>query len=221
MAKTIKDRLKQLEKQNQLLIDNLVDVVWVMNASTLVYEYITPSIYEISGYTAEELINTSITDRLLPESLKKATELIEAAIDRYEQGTRESKTVELELVHKNGGTYWIEVQARFMEETGRPLKIVGVTRDITTRKKAELKLEEQNRKLTDALAEKKRLLKEIKVLRALLPICSGCKRIRDDEGKWWPLDAYVQAHTDSKITHTICPDCKDVFYPSHEKKEML
>ena len=108
-----------------------------------------------------------------------------------------------------------------MEEPGSPLKIVGVTRDITARKRAELRLEEQNRKLTDALAEKERLLKEIKVLQSLLPICSGCKRIRDDDGKWWPLDAYVQAHTDSEITHTICPDCKDVFFPDHGKKKSV
>lgn len=111
----------------------------------------------------------------------------------------------------------LEVQARFMEEAGSPLKIVDVTRNITARKTAELKIEEQNRKLADALAEKERLLKEIKVLEGLLPICSGCKRIRDDDGKWWPLDAYIQEYTDSEITHTICPDCKDVFFPDHGK----
>jgi hypothetical protein len=47
----------------------------------------------------------------------------------------------------------------------------------------------------------------------LLPICSGCKRIRDESGKWWPLDAYVKARTEAEFTHTICSDCKDVFYP--------
>ncbi|BBO76957.1 hypothetical protein DSCW_43740 [Desulfosarcina widdelii] len=218
MAQTIKDKLKELERHNRLLTDNLVDAVWVMNAGTLVYEYITPSIFDISGYTADELINTSIAERLLPESLKKATDMLEGAIKGYEQGVRESKTVELELVHKNGGTYWIEVQVRFMEDAGSPLKLVGVTRNITARKTAELKLEDQNHKLAEALAEKERLLKEIKVLRSMLPICSGCKRIRDDDNKWWPLDAYVQAHTDSKITHTICPDCKDVYYPNYGKK---
>ena len=213
MSQSIKDQLKELEKQNQLLIDNLVDAVWIMNAGTLVYEYITPSIVEISGYTAEELINTSIAERLLPESLKKATDLLDGAIKSYEEGVRESKSVELALVHKNGGTYWIEVQAKFMEETGSPLKIVGVTRDITVRKKAELKLEEKNRKLTEALVEKERLLKEIKVLEGLLPICGGCKRIRDDDGKWWPLDLYVEKYTDADLTHTVCSDCKDVLYP--------
>jgi len=219
MTQSIKDKLKELEDQNRVLTGTLVDAVWVMNAGTLVYEYITPSIYEISGYTAAELINTSIADRLLPESLDKATNLLEESLKRYEQGVREAQSVELELVHKNGDTYWIEVRAKIMEESGSPLKIVGITRNITARKTAEMRLENQNRKLADALAEKERLLKEIKVLRGLLPICSGCRRIRDDDGRWWPLDAYIQEHTDSEITHTVCPDCKDVFYPGLGKRD--
>ena len=63
-----------------------------------------------------------------------------------------------------------------------------------------------------ALAEKESLLKEVKLLKGLLPICSGCKRIRDENGRWWPLDAYVKARTEAELTHTICADCQDVFY---------
>jgi hypothetical protein len=100
-----------------------------------------------------------------------------------------------------------------MEEAGSPLKVVGVTRDITARKMAELQLEEQNRKLVETLAEKEHLLKKIKALEGLLPICSGCRRIRDDKGKWWPLDLYISEHTAADITHTICEDCKQIIYP--------
>jgi hypothetical protein len=132
----------------------------------------------------------------------------------YRPSEHKPKSIELEMVHKNGNRYWVEITAKFIEEHSGLIKIVGVTRDITARKNAMIQLEEQNRKLSDALAEKERLLKENKALRKLLPICSGCKRIRDDDDKWWPLDAYLRAHTDSDITHSICPDCKDVFYPS-------
>jgi heterodisulfide reductase subunit B len=69
-----------------------------------------------------------------------------------------------------------------------------------------------NRALATALAERDILLKENKKLRKLLPICSGCRRIRDDYGKWWPLDAYIREHTNSDFTHSICKDCKDGFY---------
>lgn len=213
MAKSIKDKLRELEKQNRLLTDNLVDAVWVVNAGNLICEYITPSIHRISGYNVEELINKPIFDRLLPKSKTKALVLIESDLYNYEQGRRGTRTFELEFINKNGETFWVEMRATLVEEAGRPLKIVGILRDITARKTAELQLEKQNRKLTNALAEKERLLKEIKVLESLLPICSGCKRIRDKEGKWWPLDAYVEQHTDSKLTHTICPDCRKIFFP--------
>ncbi|BBO77126.1 hypothetical protein DSCW_45430 [Desulfosarcina widdelii] len=220
MAQTIKDKLSELEKQNRLLTDNLVDAVWVVNAGNLICEYVTPSIQSINGYAAEELTGKPVTDRLVPKSLKKAMVLLETSLIDYEHGKRGTRTFEVELTHKKGGSYWVEIRATLMEEAGRPLKIVGVTRDITTRKKYELKLEEQNRKLAEALADKERLLKEIKVLQSMLPICSGCKRIRDDDDKWWPLDAYVREHTDTDFTHTICPDCKDVFYPELGKKEL-
>ena len=50
-------------------------------------------------------------------------------------------------------------------------------------------------------------LEEIKVLSGLIPICSYCKNIRDDEGYWQRVESYVQAHSDATFTHSICPDC--------------
>ncbi len=212
MTQSIKEKLKRLENQNRLLTDNLVEAVWLVNAGNLICEYITPSIQRINGYTAEELIDKQVTDGLVPESFKKAMVLLELSLDDYENGNRGIRTVEVEMKHKNGGTYWAEIRATLMEEAGTPLKIVGVMRDITARKTTELQLEEQNRKLVQALAEKEQLLKQIKVLEGLLPICGGCKRIRDDQGKWWPMDFYIKEHTEADFTHTICPDCKDVIY---------
>jgi len=214
---SIKDKLETLEKQNRLLVENIVDSIWVIDAGSLRYEYTAPTVGRLSGYTAQELVGRSIFEELTPESSKIAMERLWEEVHAYEQGKHASQSMELEAVDKNGRKYWVEIKAKLLEEPGSPLKIVGVTRDITARKKAELQLGEQNRKLVEALAEKERLLKEIKVLKKLLPICSGCKRIRDDDGKWWPLDAYIEAQTDSNLTHTVCPDCKDIFYPDLKK----
>ena len=216
MSKPIKEKMMELEQQNRLLTENLVDAVWVMDAETLTYDYITPSIYKISGYTSDELINTSIAERLTPKSLRYASEMLTKELAGYAEGRRVTKSLDLELVHKNGDSYWVEIRAKILEEQDTPFKIVGITRDITAKKKAEQQQADLNKELVQALAEKEKLQKEIKVLQELLPICSGCKRIRDDDGKWWPLDAYVRKHTDSDFTHTICTDCKDVFYPGKE-----
>jgi PAS domain S-box-containing protein len=209
MPNRIKDRIKELERTHRLITENLVDAVWLIDAESLKFEYITPSISKISGYRADETIGVSVLERLAPESARRVI----AMFTDIKTADQDSRSMELELKRKNGETYWAEVRAKRIDEPGGLQKIVGVTRDISTRKNAELELEKQNQALAKALAEKEELLKEVKVLRKLLPICSGCRRIRDDDNQWWPLDEYVRAHTDTDFTHTICPDCKEILYP--------
>ncbi|HTX19144.1 MAG TPA: two-component regulator propeller domain-containing protein [Bacteroidota bacterium] len=56
-------------------------------------------------------------------------------------------------------------------------------------------------------------LAKIKVLGGLIPICSNCKKIRDDQGYWKLLEAYLQEHSEAKFSHGICPDCANKLYP--------
>lgn len=212
MSKTIKKQIEKLEKKHRLLTDNLIDAIWTVDVETLKFEYITKSIQRISGYSKDEYLNCPVEDRLTPESFQKITAMIAEETPRFEKGIKTVRNLEVELIHKTGALYWVEIRARLLKETGKYLKVIGITRDITNRKTAELKQQELIEKLGKALAEKEHLLKEVKALRGLLPICSGCKRIRDENGKWWPLDAYVREHTEADLTHTICLDCKDVFY---------
>jgi len=212
MSKRLKDKVRVLEQKHRVIAENLLDAIWIIDAKTLKFEYITPSIEKISGYTADEYMNFSIFDRLTPEASNKITSLLVEEKKRFEQGFKGYLTLDQEVIHKDGSTYWIEIRVRYIKESDNSLKIVGVTKSITERKKAEQEKDELIQKLGEALAEKERLLKEVKVLEGLLPICSGCRRIRDDNDKWWPLDAYIKTHTDAEITHTICPECTDVLY---------
>ncbi len=62
------------------------------------------------------------------------------------------------------------------------------------------------------LGNLERLLGEVKTLGGMLPICSHCKKIRDDKGYWNQIEAYLNEHTEAEFTHGICPDCaKEVF----------
>ena len=56
-------------------------------------------------------------------------------------------------------------------------------------------------------------MKEIEVSRALLPICTHCKKIRDEEGYWNRLEEYFLKHSEIKFTHCLCPECLASFYP--------
>jgi len=61
----------------------------------------------------------------------------------------------------------------------------------------------------------------IKILGGLIPICSNCKKIRNDSGYWDLLEGYIQSHSEAKFSHGICPDCAKLLYPNvfHAKKE--
>ncbi len=67
-------------------------------------------------------------------------------------------------------------------------------------------LRKKNAELTDALAK-------VKTLKGILPICSHCKNIRNDEGYWTQLEQYISEYTDAFFSHSICPDCIKTLYP--------
>lgn len=67
------------------------------------------------------------------------------------------------------------------------------------------RLQEKNKALEEALLQ-------VKQLTGLLPICSDCKKIRNDEEEWIPLEVYIRNHTDADFTHGFCPVCLDKWY---------
>jgi len=61
--------------------------------------------------------------------------------------------------------------------------------------------------------ELREALAQVKRLRGLFPICSGCKRIRDDEGYWNQIEVYISEHSEAEFSHGICPECIERLYP--------
>ncbi len=70
-----------------------------------------------------------------------------------------------------------------------------------------------SRKNFAATGHLKDSLAKIKTLSGLLPICSNCKKIRDDRGYWNQIDEYLRDHSDVDFSHSLCPDCTTIFYP--------
>ena len=88
--------------------------------------------------------------------------------------------------------------------------IVELNSDLERRvKERTAELETANRELSQALSE-------VKELNALLPICSYCKKIRDDKDYWQSVEGYISQHTDSKFSHGICPEC----FEQHVKPDL-
>lgn len=62
-------------------------------------------------------------------------------------------------------------------------------------------------------------LSEIRVLRDMLPICASCRKVRDDDGFWASVEAYILRHTSTRFSHGICPDCMKGLYPDFTEEE--
>jgi sigma-B regulation protein RsbU (phosphoserine phosphatase) len=66
----------------------------------------------------------------------------------------------------------------------------------------------------EQLLEKlQKALEKVKLLSGYLPICSSCKKIRDDKGYWQQIESYIRDHSDAEFSHGICPDCARKLYP--------
>jgi hypothetical protein len=83
-----------------------------------------------------------------------------------------------------------------------------VARDITQRKRQETERLRLIEELKSALAR-------VKTLSGLLPICSSCKKIRNDQGYWEQVEIYIKNHSQADFTHGICPDCIHRLYPEY------
>jgi hypothetical protein len=84
---------------------------------------------------------------------------------------------------------------------------IGYLKDLNNRyRQAVQGLAETNMQLSHALAE-------TKTLGGLLPICSKCNKIRDDEGYWQLVEVYIEDRADVEFSHGLCPDCAKVLYP--------
>ncbi len=113
--------------------------------------------------------------------------------------------MEARLRKADGGYRWLLFRSvPLFDDMGRVVKRYGVGTDIDDRKRAEQALAEEHARLQQAL-------EEVKTLQGIVPICASCKKIRDDQGYWNSLEAYLARHTDATFTHGICPDCAQAF----------
>jgi PAS domain S-box-containing protein len=130
------------ENQYRVLADNVTDVIWILDLATLKFDYISPSVERVRGFTPEEAGAMSLEETVSRESLDHvSTILAEELAQDSKPGVdpHRSKTIEIQQSHKNGSYLWAEVTVSFLRDgKGQPTAIMGVTRDIEERKRTEL-----------------------------------------------------------------------------------
>ena len=152
------EALHASENKYRILADNASDVIFTLDMD-LNYTYISPSVYKIRGYTPEEVMAAGIGQNLSSASAEKALHVLMEELGIESQTGSDPERVrilELEMKCKDGSTIWSEVRVSFLrDDDGKPTGIIGVSRNISDRKKAkeELKESEQRKELALSGAE--------------------------------------------------------------------
>lgn len=169
--------------------------------------FLNPVARAITGWTADEA-----RGRPLAEVMVFTSDSPQAKPDPFAAVRTEGVVIEwtsrIWLQPRNDG------QRTPIDYTAAPIRgldglvagIVVVFRDISLRLQAEGERER-------LISELKEALDKVKTLSGFIPICSQCKKIREDRDYWVQVEAYVAAHSDAKFTHTLCPVCMRFLYP--------
>ena len=89
-------------------------------------------------------------------------------------------------------------------------------RELQARVDSMVRILSAERERDHLIIELQKALSQVKQLSGLLPICSYCKRIRDDEGYWNHLETYISGHSDAMFSHCICQKCAEEHFPDYD-----
>ena len=196
-------RIKASEERLRLAIEAVNDGIFDFDYKRNEV-YFSPRYYTMLGYEPYEMPASRETwkNLLHPEDREKTIAYVDERIRQ-----KKSWSQEFRLRTKDGKYRWIHGRGKVSEwdEDGNPARRTGTNKDITERKEAEFEREKLILKLNKAL-------KDVKTLGGLIPICSSCKKIRDDKGYWSQLENYFEQHSTALFSHSLCPDCMDEIY---------
>jgi len=160
----------------------------------------------VLGHPREQILGRNWFDLFVPQDEREANK---SAFDRmltHKTGPPVRST-ENSLVTRTGERRlfaWHTTMLR--NETGTAVGTLSSGEDITERRKVE-----SDRELL--IRDLRTVLERVKMLSGLLPICSSCKKVRDDKGYWSQVETYIEEHSNAHFTHGICPDCAMRLYP--------
>ncbi len=148
----IAQKLRESEARFRLMAENVIDVIWVLNVDQKRFTYISPSVFALRGFTAEEALSQDIDFRRDgPGSSKELLESIQSRVVllKNDQDFDCYFTDEVLLPHKDGDLIWVEIISRYQYNNDGELEVLGVTRKIEERKKFERLIVDTNKQLQD------------------------------------------------------------------------
>lgn len=136
-------KLKESEEKYRFLTENISDVIWILNLSKGKFTYISPSVFQLRGFTDVEALAQDISESLTPQSAQKVISEIPERINEFKNGIRNTYIDHLQQTCKDKSIKWIETVTKYQYAKDGTIEVHGVSRDITERKR----MEEQTKRL--------------------------------------------------------------------------
>ncbi|MBU0946727.1 MAG: PAS domain S-box protein [Proteobacteria bacterium] len=176
--------------------------------------YANKATEKILGYSLSELINTQATGIIHPDDCERIKNDMLSVSAENQLPARD-----IRLLKKDGSYLDVEVRG-FVVDFSEKKYVGAILRDISSRKRIEKELESYQNSLEELVEERteklNKALEEVKVLKGILPICSFCKKIRDDQGGWNQIEEYIKERSEADFSHSVCPECVKKHYPEFE-----
>jgi len=169
------------------------------------------SLLNFDGEAAVQDIHLILMDVVMPEQdgvetcrqIKRCGHLQDIPVIMV---TAQKDLGKLQEAFAAGAMDFISKPVNSVELLARVASALLLKQEMDRRKNRELELRRSNEELQQAL-------KEVKVLRGLIPICASCKKIRNDGGFWQQLEEYLGEHSEAEFSHGLCQPCIKKLYP--------
>lgn len=182
----------------QFMIDRISDTVYWIDKDARIF-YVNDAACRSLNYSREVLLSMTVYD-IDPDYTPERW-----AVDWTQLKENGFLTIESHHRDNDGRIFPVEISLNYMVYDGREFNC-AFARDISKRKQAEKEKEQ-------LIAELQKPLGNVKKLSGLLPICSSCKKIRDDQGYWNQLEVFIHKHSEADFSHGLCPECAQRLYP--------
>lgn len=217
--KEAEQALADSERRLADIIDFLPDPTWVIDLDGRIIAW-NQAVERMTGVLKKEIIGRSGYAHAVPfygEARPTLANLVLQRDQRWEGQYLSFREERGNLIAAesfnpqmgNGGRYLSATAAKLYDAKGNVVGAIQTVRDITAAKRSE-----QDRE--GLIDELKVALAKVKTLSGMLPICSSCKKIRDDKGYWNQIESYIEKHTQADFSHGLCPDCMESFYGDQE-----
>jgi len=196
--KLAEDALKESERRYRELVDQGLGLICTHDLDGILLS-INPAAAYALGYSESEMVGKSLIEFLAHP--------VRAGFIKY-QSFIQSNGVASGVMYllTKGGEERVWSYHNILQHTESRTYVLGHAHDITER----VLVEKEREKL---IAELREALTKVKILSGFLPICSSCKKIRDDQGYWHQIESYISSHSEAEFSHGLCVDCMEKLYP--------